>query len=134
MALNIFLLCLWEKRNLYDPQWWPCGGLSEQLQIRTEHMKTNQPNPLSRPAWKVATGLLLLAMGSCPSQNAPRAETAQTNQPIPWSEIGAKVTAQYSGDGLAVTATPDGARLKCSFQKLEGQITPEEMMMPVGQI
>src|SRR5947208_13625700 len=72
-GINMFLLYLWGKTNQYDCQWWPCGGLSDQFQIQTEHMKPNQPflNPCSHPAWKVAAGLSLLAMASCPAQSAP---------------------------------------------------------------
>ena len=45
------------------------------------------------------------------------------NSPIPFSEIGAKATADYQGDALGITATTDGARLRCGFQKLEGRAT-----------
>jgi hypothetical protein len=47
------------------------------------------------------------------------------NLPIPSSGIGAKATADYQGDALGITATPDGARLRCGFQKLEGHATAE---------
>jgi hypothetical protein len=47
------------------------------------------------------------------------------NSPIPFSQIGAKATADYHGDAFAVTATADGARLRCGFQKLEGRATAE---------
>jgi len=33
------------------------------------------------------------------------------SQPIPWNQLGSQATAQYAGDGLAVNATADGARL-----------------------
>lgn len=49
--------------------------------------------------------------------------------PIPWNEIGAKATAQYSGDGLSVTATATGARINCVFQKLEAQATSEGLWL-----
>ena len=48
---------------------------------------------------------------------------------IPWSQIGAKAGADYQGDGLAVIATPEGARLRCAFQKLEGQATREGLWL-----
>ena len=51
------------------------------------------------------------------------------NARIPFSEIGAKATADYQGDALGITATPDGARLRCGFQKLEGQATPEGLWL-----
>ena len=49
--------------------------------------------------------------------------------PSPFSDIGARATADYQGDALGVTATPDGARLRCGFQKLEGHATPEGLWL-----
>ena len=40
-------------------------------------------------------------------------------------QIGAVAGKQYQGDGLSVAATPEGARLRCVFQRLEGEATPE---------
>jgi len=48
---------------------------------------------------------------------------------IPFPDIGARATANYQGDALGVTATPDGARLRCGFQKLEGHTTPEGLWL-----
>ncbi len=44
---------------------------------------------------------------------------------IPFSGIGAKATADYKGDALAITPTADGAHLRAGFQKLEAEATPE---------
>jgi hypothetical protein len=44
---------------------------------------------------------------------------------IPWSQIGAKAGSNYQGDGLAVRPTAQGARLRCVFQRLEGEATRE---------
>src|ERR1035441_6684190 len=54
---------------------------------------------------------------------------SQTFAPIPVSELGTKAGARYQGDGLSVAATPEGARLRCVFQKLEGQVTPEGLWL-----
>jgi hypothetical protein len=35
----------------------------------------------------------------------------------------------YQGDGLAVTVTGDGARLRCDFQQLEGRATTEGLWL-----
>ncbi len=51
------------------------------------------------------------------------------NPPIPFSEIGAKATADYQGDALAITPTPDGALLRCAFQKLNGRATAEGLWL-----
>jgi len=42
---------------------------------------------------------------------------------IPWSQLGAKAGADYSGDGLAVTQTESGVSLHCVFQRLDGEAT-----------
>src|SRR5262245_3135071 len=54
---------------------------------------------------------------------------AHTNAPTPFAEIGAKAGAQYQGDGLSVLPAPEGARLRCVFQKLEGQATPDGLWL-----
>jgi hypothetical protein len=50
-------------------------------------------------------------------------------QPIPWHQLGSQATAQYSGDGLGVIATPRGAQLRCVLQKLEGEVTAEGLSL-----
>jgi hypothetical protein len=58
------------------------------------------------------------------------AGSAPSGQSIPWSDLGAKATAQYSGDGLTVCAGKDGAvRLRCTFQLLEGEVTSEGLWL-----
>src|SRR5262245_39399963 len=48
---------------------------------------------------------------------------------IPWSEVGAKAGADYKGDGLSVMRTENGARLRCVFQRLEGDVTSEGLWL-----
>jgi len=48
---------------------------------------------------------------------------------IPWSDLGAQAGAQYLGDGLSITATEDGAWLRCVFQRLEGHATSEGLWL-----
>jgi hypothetical protein len=60
---------------------------------------------------------------------APPARAATPPAAIPFSAIGARATAGYQGDALGVTATSDGARLRCGFQKLEGHATPEGLWL-----
>ena len=81
-----------------------------------------------------AAGLLAQAGQVNHSSTAGRGPSgttcAPTNTPIAWSDLGAKATAQYSGDGLSVAVTPQGAvRLHCAFQKLEGEVTPEGLWL-----
>jgi trimeric autotransporter adhesin len=46
------------------------------------------------------------------------------NSRIPWGAIGAAAGDKGHGNGLAVSATNDGATLRCAFQKMEGHATP----------
>ena len=56
--------------------------------------------------------------------------TAPNSQSIPWADLGAKATAQYSGDGLTVVAAQDGVvRLRCAFQQLQGEVTGEGLWL-----
>jgi hypothetical protein len=58
-----------------------------------------------------------------------KAPPGQTNAPMPWDQIGARAGADYHGDGLSVSATPRGARLRCVFQRLEGEATREGLWL-----
>ena len=49
--------------------------------------------------------------------------------PFPWSQLGAKAGADYQGDGLTVSPTADGARLRCVFQRLEAEATREGLWL-----
>ena len=59
----------------------------------------------------------------------PAQSSSPASAPIPLAELGAKAGAQYHGNGLSVTPTPEGARLRCVFQKLEGQVTREGLWL-----
>ena len=59
----------------------------------------------------------------------PLAAAAARSELIPLDQIGTVAAKQYHGGGLSVAATPDGARLKCVFQKLEGQATAEGLWL-----
>src|SRR3954469_3009867 len=76
-------------------------------------------------AWLV----LSVSSGAAAPANPAGSDPSQNTQPIAWNELGSKATAQYSGDGLAVNATADGARLRCVFQKLEGEVTPKGLWL-----
>src|SRR5437867_1979941 len=52
---------------------------------------------------------------------------SQPSQPT--SQIAAKAGADYKGDGLAVIPTAEGARLRCVFQRLEGEATREGLWL-----
>ena len=100
----------------------------------------NKLPPLALTLAALALSLLLIqparavppGMGS-PSRPAAAAadaaDTAPAKTSIPWSQIGAKAGADYRGDGLAVVPTAEGARLRCVFQRLEGEATREGMWL-----
>jgi hypothetical protein len=48
---------------------------------------------------------------------------------IPWSQIGVKAGSVYHGEGLSVSPIPEGARLRCAFQRLEGEATCEGLWL-----
>ena len=77
-----------------------------------------------------------LALGIGPSLSLPAAAAdsadippPKTSHAIPWSQLGAKAGADYQGHGLAVSPTADGARLRCHFQRLEGEATREGLWL-----
>ena len=81
-----------------------------------------------RLAWLVLAVIGLLRPGAASASDLTTKDS--TNAPIAWAELGARATAQYSGDGLAVTPTAAGTvRLRCTFQKLEGEATREGLWL-----
>lgn len=64
------------------------------------------------------------------SQTVPTTSSvANQSAPIPMDQLGAVAGKQYQGDGLSVSATPEGARLRCAFQRLEGQATRDGLWL-----
>jgi len=57
------------------------------------------------------------------------ADPAPAKTAIPWLQVGAKAEADYQGGGLAVSPTAAGARLRCVFQRLEGEATREGLWL-----
>ena len=48
---------------------------------------------------------------------------------IPFDQLGVEAGKQYSGEGIGVTPTATGARLRASFQDLEAEATPEGLWL-----
>ncbi len=69
----------------------------------------------------VCLGVLVCALGL--------SALAAPDAPIPLDQLGAVAGQQYQGGGLAVSATPDGAQLRCVFQRLTGRVTPEGLWL-----
>src|SRR5439155_8167594 len=75
-----------------------------------------------------------LGMGSAFSLAAATEDStdtppAKTSAAIPLSQIGSKAGADYKGDGLTISPTAEGARLRCVFQRLEGEATREGLWL-----
>jgi hypothetical protein len=77
----------------------------------------------------VRAGGLLLCLAALVLAVSDSAGAGTQVAAIPFSDIGAKATADYTGDALGITATSDGARLHCGFQKLEGHATAEGLWL-----
>src|SRR5207244_3747191 len=63
------------------------------------------------------------------AKESPHPTLEKTSAAIPWSQLGAKAGADYKGDGLLVFPTDKGARLRCVFQRLEGEATREGLWL-----
>jgi len=81
----------------------------------------------------VICGLAILLLLTWCINNASAQGTNTSNAglsaAIPFNQIGAVAGKQYSGDGLAVTVSPDGARLRCAFQQLNANATTEGLWL-----
>ncbi len=79
--------------------------------------------------WATAAHVIQDAVDAAAPEDSADPSPAKTSQAIPWSQIGANAGADYQGDGLAVTPTTGGARLRCVFQRLEGEATREGLWL-----
>jgi len=75
-------------------------------------------------------GLLaaLLTLSSLPGAHA--ADSAvQEPKTIPFDQLGTEAQKQYKGDGIGITLTAGGARLRAIMQRLEGEATAEGLWL-----
>lgn len=72
-------------------------------------------------------GLFAAGLSLVPPARA--AESAPAPASIPFDQIGAHVQQTYSGDGLSITTTAEGARLRCDFQRLTGTLGAEGLWL-----
>ena len=97
--------------------------------MNTKRDTTSDTNSMSaRFRRRIGPALLTLLAALALALTVP-ARAGTQPAAIPFSDIGARATANYQGDALGVTATADGARLRCGFQKLEGHATPEGLWL-----
>ena len=111
--------------------------VKNQTHIIQRHLETGSLKALvTIPVFLAALSVAWNSSASQPTQ-PPSSATQATGAPaaslsakaIPFDEIGAAAGKQYSGNGLAATATKTGAWLNCVFQKLEGDATSEGLWL-----
>src|SRR5215472_5247348 len=79
---------------------------------------------------QVEKGLFFVATAAQPADSANTQNTPSKGiEPIAWEQIGAKAGADYHGEGLSVVPTAAGARLRCAFQRLDGEATGEGLWL-----
>jgi hypothetical protein len=90
----------------------------------------NLTNDRSRFVQRISMITLVSAFLAFPSRTIVAAGTAAANpSAIALDQIGATVEKRYAGDGLSVCATNGGARWRCVFQKMEGEVTREGLWL-----
>ena len=102
-------------------------GVAGRNSLSVQFMKTNFNRLQMCIYCAVALGMgSLLTLAAATEDSA---DTAPATTAIPWSQLGAKAGADYQGDALAVIPTAEGARLRCVFQRLEGEATREGLWL-----
>ncbi len=88
--------------------------------MRLPFLKVN--SYFARVVW--VFGVILLPLQAALPEAANLNDAPQARA-IPFAQLGAEAQKQYSGTGIGVTSTADGARLRAAFQKLEAEATAE---------
>src|SRR3954451_3982599 len=73
-------------------------------------------------------GLMAFALISTLSANA-QTLPPQPALPIPLTQLGAVTGQPNQASGASITATPGGAQLRCTFQRLEGQVASDGLCL-----
>lgn len=97
------------------------------LRTTNSNMKPNLNLFRARTFCAVALGMGLLLRLAAAVENLTDGTPARAS--TAWSQFGEKAGADYHGDGLAVTPIAEGARLRCVFQRLEGEATREGLWL-----
>ena len=71
----------------------------------------------------MALALAALALGATPVRAEEQAKA------IPFDQLGAEAQKQYAGDGIGITPTAGGARLRAIMQRIEGEATAEGLWL-----
>src|SRR5437867_5664226 len=129
--------CSWmaTRARTTSPRWSRALSPSNQPQTGSGTRPSDSRNHLAMFVRKESIALLLAIATTARLQAATTttsqlvsdksisAAPAKSGQAIPWSQISGKAGAGYKGDGLSVTSTQSGARLRCVIQRLEGEVT-----------
>ena len=97
--------------------------------MNTNRVNTSGSNSSSTPLRRRLGPALLTLLAALGLAFTVPARAGTQPPAIPFSGIGARATANYQGDALGVTTTSEGTRLRCGFQKLEGQATAEGLWL-----
>src|ERR1022692_3301416 len=73
--------------------------------------------------------VLFLALATNGQAQLPPRPAAQSSSPIPVDQVGTLASPKYRGGGLSGVTIPDGVRLNCVFQRLEGRVAPEGLWL-----
>ena len=103
------------------------AGVAGRNSLSVQFMKTNLNLLQTRIFCAVALGIGSSFGLAAATEDS--ADTAPAKTAIPWSQLGAKAGADYQGDALAVIPAAGGARLRCVFQRLEGEATREGLWL-----
>ena len=95
-------------------------GPSPQKQIPSTKITMKTLRHLLAAAIVIHTTVLLAA------EPGPAAEGGKN---IPFDQLGAEAQKQYTGDGIRITTTPNGARLQAAMQDLEAEATAQGLWL-----
>jgi hypothetical protein len=98
------------------------GAAPGQDQLYYHYFKERRP-------LKLDTERVAILQARPAAESSATSAPAKTSQAIPWSQLGAKAGGDYQGDGLAIMPAAEGARLRCVFQRLEGEATREGLWL-----
>lgn len=77
----------------------------------------------------IAVGIVLGIDGAFCQEASKQSGPAPAAKAISFNQLGAAAQRQYSGDGISITPTAGGAKLRVIFQALQGEATPEGLWL-----
>jgi len=105
------------------------GAMTSTHRNMKPRLKLNQTSRLCAALVALYAALIFTAQAKDAPGPVEAAAPKSSAPPIPWSQIGAKAGAEYQGEGLVAMPTGTGARLRCVFQKMEGEVTRDGLWL-----